>query len=38
MGQNEGCALGKHLLALQLCSSMTYLGSRACVDGTYTSE
>lgn len=28
MGQNEGYGLGKHLLALQLCTSMTYLGSR----------
>lgn len=28
MGQNEGYGLGKHLLALQLCTFMTYLGSR----------
>lgn len=25
MGQNEGYGLGKHLVALQLCTSVTYL-------------
>lgn len=31
MGQNEGYGLGKHLLALQLRTSMTYLGLLVCV-------
>lgn len=39
MGQNEGYGLGKHLVALQLCTSVTYLVCVCvCVYGAYTSK